>query len=338
MNNKNKIWKFSVVVFGGLLLLTNSCKKDIIPILTTSAVQVITLNKASCGGIIISDSDITSRGVCWSTHTNPTVADRKTKDGLGTGSFTSVLEDLTANTTYFVRAYATNTEGTGYGDELIFKTYSSTITDIDGNIYYTVKIGTQEWMAENLKTTRYRNGNPIPNVTDNTQWRNLTIGAQCDYRNDASIGNIYGKLYNWYAVNDSRNIAPVGWHVPTSVEFTILENYLIDNGFNFDGTKTENKCAKAIASTVNWSRSTSDGAIGNYLAHNNTSGLTALPSGARDRNGMFVGLGDYSNWWSYSDKHSSGSGFEFELYYKIFNVNIYATPVQVGFSVRCIKD
>lgn len=338
MKNKNKIWICSVVAFGGLLLLTNSCKKDNIPMLTTSAIHVITSNMASCGGIVISDSDIASRGVCWSTHTNPTITDRKTKDGEGTGSFTSAIDGLTANTTYFVRAYATNSEGTGYGNELIFKTYLSTITDIDGNVYYTITIGTQEWMAENLKTTRYRNGNPIPNVTDNTQWRNLTIGAQCNYRNDANIGNIYGKLYNWYAVNDSRNIAPYGWHVPTIAEFTILKNYLIANGYNYDGTKTENKCAKAIATTVDWSYSTIEGAIGNYLAQNNTSGLTALPGGCRDRDGMFVGFGKYSNWWNYSAIPSSGYGSEFELCYDNSKVDIFVSPVQVGFSVRCIKD
>ena len=92
---------------------------------------------------------------------------------------------------------------------------SETVKDIDGNVYHTVTIGTQIWMVENLKTTKYRNGDGIPNVTDNTQWGNLTTWAYCNYNNDAANGTKYGKLYNWYAVNDSRNIAPTGWHVPT---------------------------------------------------------------------------------------------------------------------------
>jgi len=112
---------------------------------------------------------------------------------------------------------------------------TGTVTDIDGNIYKTVKIGTQWWMAENLKVTKYRNGNLIPNVTNMTQWDNLTTGAYCTYNHDATNVTNYGRLYNWYAANDSRNIAPAGWHVPSDVELTTLITNL--GGEDFAGGK-----------------------------------------------------------------------------------------------------
>ena len=102
----------------------------------------------------------------------------------------------------------------------------NTVTDIDGNAYHTVAIGKQVWLVENLKVTRYRNGDQIPNVSDNKQWCNLTTGAYCNYNNDANNVTTYGRLYNWYAVHDIRNIAPKGWHVATDVEWKILTDYL----------------------------------------------------------------------------------------------------------------
>ena len=99
---------------------------------------------------------------------------------------------------------------------------ANAVKDIDGNVYHTVTIGTQVWMVENLKVTKYRDGTPIPNKTDATEWGSLTTGAYCDYDNTVSNSTIYGKLYNWYAVNDWRNIAPTGWHVPTDAEWTTL--------------------------------------------------------------------------------------------------------------------
>src|SRR5665648_943598 len=111
-------------------------------------------------------------------------------------------------------------------------TPSGTVTDIDGNVYKTVTIGTQVWMAENLKTTKYRNGDPIPNITDATAWTNLTTGAYCNNNNDANYATTYGRLYNWYAVNDIRNIAPAGWHIPTKAEWTTLTTYLGGQGLS----------------------------------------------------------------------------------------------------------
>ncbi|MGC3978546.1 MAG: fibrobacter succinogenes major paralogous domain-containing protein [Paludibacteraceae bacterium] len=174
-----------------------------------------------------------------------------------------------------------------------------TMTDIDGNTYKTVKIGTQTWMAENLKTTKYNDGTAIPNVTNNDTWWSSTTGAYCWYNNDISNKATYGALYNWYAVNTGK-LAPKGWHVPTDAEWTTLENYLIANGYNYDGSLSGNKIAKALASTTSttgWSTSTEAGAIGNDLNKNNRSGFSALPGGSRYDDG-FDGAGKGGYWWS----------------------------------------
>ncbi|MCX6258259.1 MAG: hypothetical protein NTW49_10260, partial [Bacteroidia bacterium] len=146
MKQNHRIWYYSLIVSVILLILSNSCKKDEtgpVPLLTTNNVTNITFNSATCGGSITSDegSTVTARGVCWNTSGNPTITDSHTSDGIATGSFTSSLTGLIASTTYFVRAYATNGNGTGYGSTRSFTTLEI-VTDIDGNVYHTVNIGT----------------------------------------------------------------------------------------------------------------------------------------------------------------------------------------------------
>ena len=133
------------------------------------------------------------------------------------------------NTTYYVRAFATNSAGTAYGEEVSFKTEESgigTVTDIDGNIYHTVIIGSQVWMLENLRTTKYRNGDTITNITDKTAWGNISYGGYGWYNNDITNEETYGALYNWGAVADTRNLAPEGWHVPSADEWNELIDFL----------------------------------------------------------------------------------------------------------------
>jgi len=223
--------------------------------------------------------------------------------------------------------------------------YLNGLMDIDLNYYQVVTIGTQTWMAENLKTTRYRNGDPIRIVTEDLYWSSLSTQAYCNYDNDPNNSTTYGRLYNWYAVNDDRKIAPTGWHVPTDAEWTTLENYLIANGYNFDGTTIGNYIAKALASDMGWTSSSDPGAIGNtdYPTYRNKSGFAALPGGARDWNGVFEDIGYGGYWWSstyftYVPDGSTHTAYFRGLYYSGWGVWWNTYYKEFGFSVRCVKD
>src|SRR5512145_3018407 len=158
-----------------------------------------------------------------------------------------------------------------------------TLTDIDGNEYKTIKIGDQTWMAENLRTFKYNDGTKIPNVTGKTEWSELTSGAYCTNNNTAKNDSIatFGCLYNWHAVNTGK-LAPKGWHVPTKDEWSTLIDYLIANGYNFDGSTTDNKIALSLTSSSSWELSDTPGAPGSTgnLSYINKSGFTALPAGS----------------------------------------------------------
>ena len=183
-----------------------------------------------------------------------------------------------------------------------------TITDVENNTYNTVKIGTQVWMSENLKTTKYNNGTAITNVTGNAVWLALTTGAYSDYNNTPANSTTYGRLYNWYAVdnnaatkaasNGGKNVCPTGWHVPTDAEWTTLTDYLIANGYNWDGTATFDRIAKSMEATSGWTTYATAGTVGNDQASNNSSGVTALPGGYRYYNGTYSNFGYYGYWWS----------------------------------------
>ena len=220
-----KINLISLILF---LILFHSCKKNNydLPTLITTPVNDITLISAVCGANITDDggTTITTSGICWSTDTLPTTDDDVATSRSGQTVFTCKITGLTPNKTYYVRAYAINSGGTAYGNVKSFKTCD--VSDGNGNYYHTVTIGTQVWMVENLKATNYRNGDPIPNVRDNNDWMNITSDAFCDYDNDTSNAKIYGHLYNWYAVTDSRNIAPFGWHIASNEEWTELSDFL----------------------------------------------------------------------------------------------------------------
>jgi uncharacterized protein (TIGR02145 family) len=197
-----------------------------------------------------------------------------------------------------------------------------TVTDIDGNVYRTVQIGGQCWTAENLRTTTYANGDPIPNVTDSTAWTELTTGAWVHYDNNASYENPYGKLYNWYAVLDPRNVCPTNWHVPTDGEWTVLTDYL--GGESVAGGKMKS------TGTQYW-QDLNTGAT-------NESGFSGLPGGFRYySNGTFNFLGYNGYWWSASE-----SGAENAWYRTLstYNAGIYRYSINKrdGFSVRCLRD
>jgi uncharacterized protein (TIGR02145 family) len=195
------------------------------------------------------------------------------------------------------------------------------IADIDGNSYKTIVIGDQCWMAENLKVTHYRNGDPLPNVTDNSSWLSLSTGAYCNYDNDEGHIGVYGRLYNWYAVDDSRNIAPEGWHAPTDTEWRILVDYL--GGGMVAGGKMKD------TGTVYWD-SPNTGAT-------NESGFTALPGGLRYDGGTYNGMGGSALFWS-STEWDDYTAWGLQLYY-YHSVAAHIDKLeQYGFSVRCVKD
>ena len=221
----------------------------------------------------------------------------------------------------------------------IIITPSGTMTDIDGNVYQTVKIGNQVWMAENLRTTKYNDGSVIP-LTDSAAWynidnNNLQTPAYCYYNNMTNADSIkkWGALYNWYVVNTGK-LAPAGWHVPTDSEWTIMENYLVLHGYNYDGTtdtSSYNELAIALAAKTDWHASTRVGYPGNNLTKNNSGGFSAIPGGYRNNDGKFGGVGDCGYWWSAKE-------CAYSLYYDISSLgSVYASKSD-GFSVRLVKD
>ena len=301
----------------------------VLPTISTTVISGITKTTAVSGGNISADGggNITSRGVVWNTTTGATIAlSTKTTDGTGTGTFSSILTGLTPNTTYYIRAYATNSAGTNYGNEISFKTAAPpalTVTDIDGNIYKTVTICNQIWTETNLNVSKYRNGDIIPQVTDPTQWRNLTTGAWCYYLNDTANGPIYGKLYNWYAVNDSRGLAPTGYHIPSDSEFTILTTCL--GGESVAGDKMKE------TSSTHW-------IIPNTVA-TNASGFTALPGGIRGDSGPFNQIGVTCNIWSTTVNDAVNKNVWCLTLFNNQGITYKSTP-NYGYacSVRCLRD
>jgi uncharacterized protein (TIGR02145 family) len=214
---------------------------------------------------------------------------------------------------------------------------TTTVTDIEGNVYNTITIGTQVWMVENLKTTKYNDGTVIPLVTDDIAWGNLITPGYCWYNNDAVTNkNTYGALYNWYTVNTAK-LAPKGWHVPTDAEWTTFENYLIANGYNYDGSTSGDKYAKSLAATTDWVTNYGTGTIGNDLTKNNRSGFSALPGGFRSLNGTFNLLGFFGNWWSSTEDSTDGAWYR-NVSYDGSYVDRGSGGGQGGFSVRCVRD
>jgi len=304
------------------------------PKLTTTAVTNITATSATSGGTIISDggSPITETGVCWSTISNPTIANSKTSNGPTKTSFVSNLIGLESSTIYYVRAYASNQFGTSYGEQFSFSTLDlplfvngSGVIDIDGNKYKTIIIGGKEWMAENLRVTKFNNGDLIPYVINDApdKWYFWNTPGYGIYNNNLALDVVFGKFYNGFTIADSRNVCPIGWKVPSSDEWTSLIDLL--GGQNLAGGKLKSSDADK------W-RQPNVGAT-------NLSGFNAFAGGLCFYNGNYINSGDQASFWT-SSLFFAG---DFEM------IGLLATDEKVirsipsenkkhGLNIRCIKN
>ncbi len=321
MKSKRLIYRLT----GLILTLITGCEPEkpaALPELSTLPLTDVTSISALSGGIVTRDggADVTARGLCWSTSFNPTIADNITTDGNGAGTFESYITGLTGGTIYYMRAYATNIAGTSYGNKIIFIT---PLTDDDGNIYTTAQIGTQVWMTENLKTTRFNDNSKIPNITENTAWITLSTPAYCWYKNSKiTIDYKYGALYNWFAVNTGK-LCPTGWHVPEEDEWSILTDYL---GGEYDaGGKLKEQ------GIIHW--------ISPNLGASNIFGFTALPAGYRSglTSGSFRAIG-YIGWWWANTESDLNWARNRTMAYDVSEIARGQGLKRNGYSVRCLKN
>ena len=354
------------------------CLRDVsgvvLPTVTTNAVSSITATFATCGGNVISDGGATVifRGVCWSTSPNPTVNDNHTIDGSGTGSFTSSITGLTAGTSYYVRAYATNSVGTAYGEERSFTANfvdwscpgTPTVTDHEGNVYNTVKIGNQCWTRENLRTTTSPSTGtyliPSPGTSE------TYTGKQAHWYNNDPVTYApmhYGLLYNWNAAADTfntaygetsvntnssnavsvsftghrRGICPAGWHLPSDAEWTAMTNYVSSQSEYVCGGNTS-YIAKALADSVGWNNNAGTCVVGNNLSANNATDFSAVPAGFCYGSSIYL-AGNLAGFWSSSQNGGSPYYAYFRsLYYDNTDVGRGNDSKFGGYSVRCLRD
>jgi uncharacterized protein (TIGR02145 family) len=227
----------------------------------------------------------------------------------------------------------TNNNGGGNNNSELF-TQGQGVTDIEGRSYATIVINGKEWMQENLAVNSYRNGDPIPTGLSDAAWGNLTSGAYSIYNNDAANNTTYGKLYNWYAVNDSRGLCPTGWHVPSDAEWTTLINYLDPNANG--GATDPNVAGGKMKST-----GTIENGDGLWNSPNeqatNESGFSGLPGGARFNDGSSLDIGTSGRWWS-STEAFSGLAWHLLLNNSDPKVSRSNGIMSAGASVRCVKD
>jgi uncharacterized protein (TIGR02145 family) len=322
----------------GLICIV-SCRKDVVdkrayipgtPNINTSIAIEITPTNVLIGGVISDQGhgDVVDRGVCWSTTPDVSIDNSRTSDGIGMGTFKSKAEGLSPNTTYYICAYATNKVGTGYGNVVTVKTpkipsigkVGQGVTDINGNNYKTVIIGNQEWMAENLKVSKFNNGIDIPLVTNKSNWSKLNTGAYTFYDGSSSNDAIYGKIYNWNVITE-QNVCPMNWHVPTNAEWKVLTDYL--GGDIVAGGKMKE---------VGYSHWTTPN-----IEAVNSSLFDGLPGGYSNSSGDYRDLNTAALWWS-AEQPQGNLASHVEVDSKSGSV-IYSTIAKrSGLSIRCVKD
>jgi uncharacterized protein (TIGR02145 family) len=325
--------------------------------ITTLPISYITAYSAISGGKILLDgsSDIISRGLVWGIVNNPTISDHQgiTKDGEGMGEFISIATDLIPKTKYFIRPYAINRKDTAYGETISFTTLKNYIvpgdgvTDIEGNHYPSVIIGNQEWMAKNLKSTKYRNGAPISTeLSEYNEGFTIYSHSWIDNLNTSlAVVNAYGALYNFYAVTDHRGLCPVGWKVPDENDFETLKNYVIEtmdssnDPWHPDAVGSHLRSARQVNSPLGspfttsvhprWGSSKSYG--------RDTFGFSGLPGGQASGGNSFYGIGHEGSWWT-STRRMGIYGLALRLNFFYNDLNPGNGGNWVARSVRCIKE
>lgn len=322
------------LLMGLFLVFANSCDKENdeitgqqhVPVLVTTEVTDISQTTATAGGIITLDGGepVTARGVCWGTTESPTISDSKTEEGTDAISFTSSLTNLKPNTKYYVRAYAANSEGMGYGCSVSFTTQvggdnKSSFTDPrDGNIYQTVTIGKQVWMVENLRYLPSVVGAETASLTTPYYYVYDYYGTNLEDAKATANYETYGVLYNWEA---AKAACPAGWHLPSHAEWIELSEYL--GGTSVAGGKLKE------SGTANWF-------CPNLHATNET-GFTALPGGYRDYGG-FSGIGRNGNFWSATESRDDGVwNLSMAYDYSKLFISEWGSK-ESGFYVRCVMD
>ena len=327
---RNSIIGLTLALFQILLF---SCSKDQISLPSVSTTNITNIGTiiATSGGKILNDGGdpIVTSGVCWSLNQTPAITDSVTIDIADNNAFASSVSGLLPNTTYYLKAYATNSKGTAYGNEISFKTnplsdFPNTITDIDGNEYHTVKINTQVWLVENLISTKFRNGDLIQNITNESEWSKTDKGAYCWYRNNPEEFSDYGILYNLNAVTDNRGIAPNGWHIPSLTEYRVLIASL--GGVQIAGAKLKEP------GTLHWESPNNT----DY----NLSNFNALPGGYRNYNGGFDFVTQTGTWWSLtpSPVGTTRGAWCINLGNKVTWVGMQCYLAPTGAYIRCLRD
>ena len=342
---------YFVVLNDGSCSLTSDCALvNINPSAQVNQVDDITVNSGETTQPIVFSTSNTSGTTTYTWIIDNISIGVSSSSGIGdVPAFTAINTSTTPIVgTIIVTPTFTNggisCEGPPMSFTITVNPAAGSITDIDGNTYDYLTYGTQQWTVKNAEMVTYRDGTPIPQVTDDNEWLNLTTGAWCYYYNDPTKPI----LYNWYAVmgihdtdpnTPNKEFSPEGWHVPTHVEWNILENYLIANGYNYDGTTTGNKIAKAMASTTGWTQQPIPGAIGNDQSLNNSSGFNAFPGSTRfSSNGLFGSEGSYAKFWSSTESSASDAWYRYlsNDYSLLYRGN--DTSKRFGFSVRFVRD
>jgi uncharacterized protein (TIGR02145 family) len=301
-----------------------------VPSATTNAATNVVITSATLNGTVNANSFSTTVTFEFGTTSSYGLTITATQSPV-TGSSNIVVNagvvTLPQNTLYHYRVKTVNCGGTTYGSDKTFTTAPTTLSDNDGNNYNAIEIGTQVWMKENLKTTKFNDNFLVPLVTDNTTWAGLKSPGYCWYNNDETgYKSVYGALYNWYTVDDAsnghKNVCPLGWHVPNDAEWTTLTNYL--GGASIAGGKMKE------SGTAHWGTPNTDA--------DNSSGFTALPGGYRKRDGTsYLDNGYYGYWWSTSVYGVVLSWYR-QLSYNNSNAEQTMTYNSEGISIRCVKD